>query len=53
MSKIIVLLLPLMLMGCATRTSEPHFFPKGNMPMTQQEYQEAQSQLRQSACRGL
>lgn len=53
MSKIIALLLPLMLLGCASKTPEPHLFPEGNMPMTQQEYQEAQSQLRQSVCRGL
>ncbi len=53
MSKIIILLLPALLLGCGTKKPEPNLFPKGNMPMTQQEYQEAQSQLRESIRIGL
>lgn len=34
-----------LLAGCSTQKPEPHSRPAGNMPMTKQEYQQAQLML--------
>ncbi|WP_454839682.1 hypothetical protein [Pseudomonas hormoni] len=31
-----------LLAGCSAYKPEPHLLPKGNMPMTEQEYQESE-----------
>lgn len=42
MPKIIFLLMLALLAGCSAHKPDPRLLPKGNMPMTEQEYQEAE-----------
>ena len=42
MKKTIALPMLALLLGCSVHKSEPPLLPQGNMPMTEQEYQEAE-----------
>ncbi|CAI8735421.1 Lipoprotein [Pseudomonas sp. IT-P44] len=42
MTKTMTFFVLALLVGCSTHKPEPPLLPRGNMPMTEQEYQEAE-----------